>query len=192
MLPVGVFVFGNAFTMPAMTTASLAAYPHMAGAAASMNGFFQMGGGLVGGIAAAIVGDPVTAMATVIPVMGVDRDPVMAVVADAAGADDPGAALSRANGRLNPRSVSSGRSKSPVSRFITHELAGRDVEPGAVERQPSLAFKNADAGKGPEIGERIADRRCVRAPSGARWRVISVLPDTVFGGRRRSGSSICR
>jgi DHA1 family bicyclomycin/chloramphenicol resistance-like MFS transporter len=71
MLPVGIFVFGNAFTMPAMTTASLAAYPHMAGAAASMNGFFQMGGGLVGGVAAAIVGDPVTAMATVIPVMGV-------------------------------------------------------------------------------------------------------------------------
>lgn len=70
MLPVGVFVFGNAFTMPAMTTASLAAYPHMAGAAASMNGFFQMGGGLVGGIAAAIVGTPVIAMATVIPVMG--------------------------------------------------------------------------------------------------------------------------
>ena len=53
-----------------MTTASLAAYPHMAGAAASMNGFFQMGGGLVGGIAAAIVGTPVIAMATVIPVMG--------------------------------------------------------------------------------------------------------------------------
>jgi DHA1 family bicyclomycin/chloramphenicol resistance-like MFS transporter len=71
MVPVGIFVFGNAFTMPAMTTASLAAYPHMAGAAASMNGFFQMGGGLVGGIAAAMVGDPVTAMAIVIPTMGV-------------------------------------------------------------------------------------------------------------------------
>ncbi len=71
MVPVGIFVFGNAFTMPAMTTASLAAYPHMAGAAASMNGFFQMGGGLVGGVAAAMVGDPVTAMAAVIPTMGV-------------------------------------------------------------------------------------------------------------------------
>jgi len=71
MLPVGIFVFGNAFTMPAMTTASLAGYPHMAGAAASMNGFFQMGGGLAGGIAAAIIGDPVVAMATVIPAMGV-------------------------------------------------------------------------------------------------------------------------
>jgi DHA1 family bicyclomycin/chloramphenicol resistance-like MFS transporter len=71
MVPVGIFVFGNAFTMPAMTTASLAAYPHMAGAAASMNGFFQMGGGLVGGVAAAMIGDPVTAMATVIPTMGV-------------------------------------------------------------------------------------------------------------------------
>ena len=71
MVPVAIFVFGNAFTMPAMTTASLAAYPHMAGAAASMNGFFQMGGGLVGGLAAAMVGDPVSAMATVIPAMGV-------------------------------------------------------------------------------------------------------------------------
>ena len=70
MLPVGIFVFGNAFTMPAMTTASLAAYPHMAGAAASMNGFFQMGGGLAGGLAAAMIGDTVTAMATVIPAMG--------------------------------------------------------------------------------------------------------------------------
>lgn len=70
MAPVAVFVFGNAFTMPAMSTASLAGYPHMAGAAASMNGFFQMGGGLAGGLAAAAVGDPVLAMATVIPAMG--------------------------------------------------------------------------------------------------------------------------
>ena len=70
MIPVGIFVFGNAFTMPAMTTASLAGYPHMAGAAASMSGFFQMGGGLAGGLAAAIVGDPVLAMATIIPAMG--------------------------------------------------------------------------------------------------------------------------
>lgn len=70
MVPVGIFVFGNAFMMPAMTTASLAGYPHMAGAAASMNGFFQMGGGLAGGVAAAAIGDPVLAMATVIPAMG--------------------------------------------------------------------------------------------------------------------------
>jgi DHA1 family bicyclomycin/chloramphenicol resistance-like MFS transporter len=53
-----------------MLTASLAAFPHMAGAASSMSGFFQMGGGLLGGTAAALIGDPVTAMTIVIPTMG--------------------------------------------------------------------------------------------------------------------------
>jgi MFS transporter, DHA1 family, multidrug resistance protein len=42
----------------------------MAGAAASMSGFIQMGGGLVGGMIAALVGDPVTGISTVIPAMG--------------------------------------------------------------------------------------------------------------------------
>jgi DHA1 family bicyclomycin/chloramphenicol resistance-like MFS transporter len=70
MGPVAVYAFGIAFVMPAMLTASLAAFPHMAGAAASMSGFFQMGGGLLGGTAAALIGEPVVAMATVIPGMG--------------------------------------------------------------------------------------------------------------------------
>lgn len=70
MGPVAFFAFGIAFVMPALLTASLAPYPHIAGAASSMSGFFQMGGGLVGGTIAATIGDPVVAMATVIPAMG--------------------------------------------------------------------------------------------------------------------------
>ncbi|CAG1001195.1 Bicyclomycin resistance protein [Rhizobiaceae bacterium] len=70
MGPVAFFAFGIAFVMPAMLTASLAPYPHIAGAASSLGGFFQMGGGLVGGSIAAMIGDPVLAMATIIPAMG--------------------------------------------------------------------------------------------------------------------------
>lgn len=70
MGPVAFYAFGIAFVMPAMSTASLAPYPHIAGAASSMSGFFQMGGGLVGGSIAAMIGDPVFAMSTVIPSMG--------------------------------------------------------------------------------------------------------------------------
>ncbi len=69
MGPVGVSTFGMAFFMPAMSTATVAPFPHMAGAASAFSGFFQMGGGLVGGLIAALVGDPVVAMATVIPAM---------------------------------------------------------------------------------------------------------------------------
>lgn len=70
MGPVAVHAFGIAFVMPAITTAVLAPFPHIAGAASSMSGFFQMGGGLLGGVACALVGDPVVAMATVVPAMG--------------------------------------------------------------------------------------------------------------------------
>jgi DHA1 family bicyclomycin/chloramphenicol resistance-like MFS transporter len=70
MAPVGIYAFGIAFVMPAMSTASLAPFPHMAGAASSMSGFIQMGGGLVGGMIAALVGDPVAGISTVIPAMG--------------------------------------------------------------------------------------------------------------------------
>lgn len=70
MVPIAFYTFGIAFLQPAMSTAAVAPFPHMAGAASSMSGFFQMGGGLVGGLIAALVGDPVTAMSTVIPSMG--------------------------------------------------------------------------------------------------------------------------
>jgi DHA1 family bicyclomycin/chloramphenicol resistance-like MFS transporter len=71
MGPVAFYAFGIAFIMPAMATATVAPFPHMAGAASALGGFFQMSGGLVGGLVAALLGDPVLAMATVIPAMGV-------------------------------------------------------------------------------------------------------------------------
>ncbi|HWK63752.1 MAG TPA: multidrug effflux MFS transporter [Rhizobiaceae bacterium] len=70
MGPVAFYAFGISFIMPAMLTAALAPFPHIAGAASSMSGFFQMGGGLLGGVICALMAEPVTAMATVIPVFG--------------------------------------------------------------------------------------------------------------------------
>lgn len=70
MLPVATYGFGIALVMPAMSTAALAPFPHIAGAAASLSGFIQMGGGLIGGLVAALVGDPILGISTVIPVMG--------------------------------------------------------------------------------------------------------------------------
>ncbi|MCQ0987280.1 multidrug effflux MFS transporter [Jiella marina] len=71
MVPVGFYAFGIAFVMPAMTTASLAPFPHMAGAASAMTGFIQMGSGLLGGALCAAIGEPVLATQIVIPGLGV-------------------------------------------------------------------------------------------------------------------------
>lgn len=70
MLPVTFFTFGVAFVMPAISTATVAPYPHMAGAASALSSFVQMGGGLVGGLLVASIGDPVTGMAIIVPLMG--------------------------------------------------------------------------------------------------------------------------
>lgn len=70
MGPVGCYAFGIAFVMPAILTASLAPFPRIAGAASSLTGFLQMGTGLLGGTIAALIGDPVIALSTVIPAMG--------------------------------------------------------------------------------------------------------------------------
>ena len=70
MGPIGIYAFGISMIMPAMMTAALAPFPNNAGAASAMMGFFQMGAGLVGGTVSAMMGDPVTALATVIPTMG--------------------------------------------------------------------------------------------------------------------------
>ncbi|WP_439271096.1 multidrug effflux MFS transporter [Pseudochrobactrum sp. HB0163] len=70
MLPMGLFVMGIAFLTPQMTTAALAPFPQIAGSASALMGFFQMGGGLVGGFISASMGDPVLAMATLLPLMG--------------------------------------------------------------------------------------------------------------------------
>ena len=70
MGPVAIYVFGIAAVMPAMSTAALAPFPSMAGAASSLMGFLQMGAGLVAGSVAALFGDPVTPLAVLIPLLG--------------------------------------------------------------------------------------------------------------------------
>ncbi len=70
MLPIASYAVGIAFATPALTTAALAPFPHMAGAASSLSGFMQMGGGLLGSSVAVLIGEPVLAIATVIPAMG--------------------------------------------------------------------------------------------------------------------------
>lgn len=70
MGPLMIYAFGTAFIMPGMSTASVAPFPHMAGAASAMGGFLQVGGGLVGSLVAAGLGDAVFAMSTVVPCMG--------------------------------------------------------------------------------------------------------------------------
>jgi DHA1 family bicyclomycin/chloramphenicol resistance-like MFS transporter len=70
MIPVGIAAFGMALVIPATTTAALAPFRRTAGAAASMLGFLQMGSGLAVGSLGAALGDPVIALATLIPMMG--------------------------------------------------------------------------------------------------------------------------
>ena len=69
MGPIGVLAFGIPFVMPTMMTESLAPFPRIAGAAAALSGFFQMGGGLIGSGIAAAMGDPSLALATILPAM---------------------------------------------------------------------------------------------------------------------------
>lgn len=69
MLPVSVYCTGIAFIMPAMTTASLEPFPHMAGAASSMMGCLQMGSGLVIGTLGALLHDSVLAVTLTSPLM---------------------------------------------------------------------------------------------------------------------------
>ena len=71
MVPIGFHAFGMAFVLPAMSTATVASFPHMAGAASAFAGFLQMGGGLVGGLIAAALGNPTFAIATIPPAMGI-------------------------------------------------------------------------------------------------------------------------
>ncbi|WP_420413209.1 multidrug effflux MFS transporter [Roseibium sp.] len=75
MAPVALFVFSLAFVLPASFTESMAPFPHIAGAAASMLGFLQFGGGVAASLIIALVGDPVLGLALVLPAM-----PVLGVV----------------------------------------------------------------------------------------------------------------
>ncbi len=69
MVPVAFCAFGMAFVIPDITTAGLAPHPRIAGSAAALLGFIQMGAGFLGGVAAALIGDPLLAFGTVIPLM---------------------------------------------------------------------------------------------------------------------------
>ena len=71
MLPVAFYACGIGFVISPMTTAALAPFPKIAGAASALFGFLQMAAGLVGGTIAALLGDPVLALITVIPGLGV-------------------------------------------------------------------------------------------------------------------------
>jgi len=68
-LPMAMFVFGNSFVMPAMSAATVAAFPDNAGAASSLSGFLQMGSGLLGTVVAGILGDAMLGMSVVVPLM---------------------------------------------------------------------------------------------------------------------------
>ncbi len=70
MGPVAFYAFGIAFIMPAMMTATVAPFPHIAGAASALSGFFQMASGLLGTLVAVMIGDPLVALGWIIPVMG--------------------------------------------------------------------------------------------------------------------------
>ena len=70
MGPVAPYAIGIAFVMPAMSTAALAPFRENAGAASAMMGFLQMGTGLAFGTFGAMLGDPVLAMANLVPFMG--------------------------------------------------------------------------------------------------------------------------
>jgi len=69
MGPIALFAFGIAFISPSMQTAALAYFPDIAGSAAALMGFFQMGGGFLGSAVSAAIGRPVFSLATIIPTM---------------------------------------------------------------------------------------------------------------------------
>lgn len=69
MGPVAICTFGIAFLTPQVVTIGLAPFPHIAGSASALMGFIQMSCGFAAGLAAAAVGSPVLAFATIIPAM---------------------------------------------------------------------------------------------------------------------------
>lgn len=71
MVPVAITAFGVALMMPFMLMAGMRPFPHIAGQAAALTGFMQMGAGLAAGTIGALFADPVMAISTVIPAMGV-------------------------------------------------------------------------------------------------------------------------
>lgn len=70
MLPVGVWMLGIAFISPSATAAAMAGFGTIAGAAGALTGFFQVGGGFAGSLAAGTVfPDARTALVVQLPVV---------------------------------------------------------------------------------------------------------------------------
>lgn len=69
MGPVAICTFGLAFLSPHVVTTSMAPFPHIAGSASALTGFLQMSAGFAGGVAAAAIGNPLTAFGIIIPAM---------------------------------------------------------------------------------------------------------------------------
>jgi len=70
MAPVGVWMLGLAFISPSATAAAMAGFGAMAGAAGALTGFFQVGGGFAGSLAAGtLFPDARTALTVQLPVV---------------------------------------------------------------------------------------------------------------------------
>lgn len=69
MTPVAICTFGLAFLSPHVVTMSMAPFGHIAGSASAMTGFLQMSAGFLAGVAAALIGNPLTAFGIIIPFM---------------------------------------------------------------------------------------------------------------------------
>ncbi len=70
MGPIGLWAIGVALIMPGCTTAALAGFPHIAGAASALTGFLQIGGGMCGTLVALLFPSPLDALMTLVPAMG--------------------------------------------------------------------------------------------------------------------------
>lgn len=69
MAPVMLFAFSLALFLPATFTSAMQEFPQIAGAASSVMGFLQFGGGISGSLIIAALGDPILGMALIIPAM---------------------------------------------------------------------------------------------------------------------------
>lgn len=69
MGPVAICTFGLAFLSPHVVTVSMAPFGRIAGSASAMTGFLQMSAGFAAGVAAAMIGNPLTAFGIIIPFM---------------------------------------------------------------------------------------------------------------------------
>ncbi len=70
MVPVGIWMFGLAFISPTATAAAMAGFGSIAGATGALSGFFQVGGGFAGSLAAGtLFPDAMTALTTQLPIV---------------------------------------------------------------------------------------------------------------------------